>query len=167
MICWVPGCDEAEHQYGCCTVHHREGERVAAMVLSELYVDRCDQWHDLSIGIRADKEKAQKELQRRKAVMQQAKWRLTGKAPRMDDSIDSIRGDIAQDMSLGSRNAALNRGGYRLGRLVGGGVITRTEAEAILQQAADAHRLPRHEAKYVIARSLDEGADNPYLTNGR
>ena len=167
MICWVPGCGEDEHQTGTCRAHHAEGERVSSMVLSDPYVERCDVAYELSLIRRADTERAAKELQRRKAEMQQAKWRLTGRVPRMDDSIDRIRHDLAADMSAGSRNAAMNRGGYRLGRLVGGGVLTRTEAEAMLQQAADAHRLPRHEAKYVIARSLDEGADNPYLTTGR
>lgn len=167
MICWVPGCEAPEHDAGCCTAHHHEGQRMAALVLAEPYEDRCDEWHDMAIAKRADREKAQKEMQRRKAEMQQAKWRLTGKTPRMDDSIDGIRHDLSRDMSGGSRNAALNRGGYRLGRLVGGGVLARSEAEAILRQAAEVHRVPRHEATYVIARSLDEGTDNPYLTNGR
>lgn len=167
MICWVPGCEDSEHATGTCRSHHDEAQRVSRMVLADPWVDRCDVAHDLFIMRRASRERAEAQVRKQQAEMQQAKWRLTGRTPRMDDSIDTIRHDLAGDMGLGSRNAALNRGGYRLGRLVGGGVLTRSEAEAILQQAADAYSVPRYEAKYVIARSLDEGADNPYLTNGR
>lgn len=167
MICWVPGCDADEYQTGCCTVHHHEGDRVAAMVLTEPYEERCPDWADLAMMRRAERERAEKEMRSRKAAMQQAKWRLTGKAPDAGDTIEAIRRDLAGDMSAGSRNAAINRAGYRLGRLVGGGVLTRQESENILMQAADAHRLPRHEARYVVSRSLDDGTDNPYLTNGR
>lgn len=167
MICWVPGCDADEAVSGCCYMHATEGDRVAAMVLGEPFDERCPEWDDLRIVRRADREQAEKELQRRKAAMQQAKWRLTGKVPDVGDTLDTIRLDLVRDMSAGSRNAALNRAGYRFGRLVGGGTLTRTEAESILTSVATTHRLPAHEAKYVIARSLDDGMDNPYLTNGR
>lgn len=140
---------------------------MAEMVLTEPYEDRCPEWGDLAIVLRADKEQAEKMLQRRKAEMQQAKWRLTGKVPDVGDTLDTIRLDLVRDMSAGSRNAALNRAGYRFGRLVGGGTLSRSEAEAILTSVATTHRLPAHEAKYVIARSLDDGIDNPYTTNGR
>lgn len=167
MICWVPGCEADEYQSGCCTVHHHEGERMAALVLTEPYEERCAEWADLAMMRRAEREMAEKELQRRKAAMQQARWQLTGKVPRADDTLDAIRQDLTRDMSSGSRNAALNRAGYRFGRLVGGGVVTRPEAEAVLLSVATTFRLPQHEAKYVIARSLDDGSDNPYLTNDR
>lgn len=167
MICWVPGCEADEHETGCCTVHHREGERMAALVLGEPYEERCAKWADLALMRRAEREQAEKELRRRNAAMQQARWQLTGKVPRADDTLDAIRADLTRDMSSGSRNAALNRAGYRFGRLVGGGVVTRQEAEAVLLSVSTTFRLPHHEAKYVIARSLDDGSDNPYLTNGR
>lgn len=167
MICWVPGCDAAEFAFGTCFMHATEGDRMASMVLAEPWEDRCPEWQDLAIVRRADREQAEKELQRRKAEMQQAKWRLTGRVPDTGDTLDAIRLDLVRDMSMGSRNAALNRAGFRLGRLVGGGMLSRSEAEAILLSTATAHRLPQHEAKYVIARSLDDGTENPYLTNGR
>lgn len=141
--------------------------RMARLVLGEPYTDRCAEWGDLAIVRRVAQEAAEKEMRSRKAAMQQAKWRLTGRVPDAGDTIESVRRDLAGDMSAGSRNAALNRAGYRMGRLVGGGVLTRQEAENILMQAADAHRLPRSEARYVVSRSLDDGTDNPYLTNGR
>lgn len=166
VICWVPGCDEDEDDNGCCRKHADEAMRMARLVLGEPYTDRCAEWGDLAIVRRVNKEAAEKEMRQRKAEMQQAKWRLTGRTPDVGDTVGAVRNDLNSDMSAGSRNSALNRAGYRLGRLVGGGVLTRTEAEAILQQAADAHRLPRHEAKYVIARSLDDGTDNPYLARG-
>lgn len=166
MICWVPGCDQTEYEWGVCFAHRAEDARVEVMVVCEPHVEREADWNDMALMKRAERERAQAMLLRRNAEYQVAKWKLTAKVPKADDTLDAIRRDMGGDMTAGSRNAGLNRAGYRFGRLVAGGVLTRSEAESILSTTADAHGLPRHEAKYVIARSLDAGADNPYLTHG-
>lgn len=166
MICWVPGCDQPEYEWGVCFAHRAEDARVEVMVLCEPHVEREADWNDMALTKRADRERAQAALIRQRAEMQVAKWKLTGKVPKADDTIDLIRRDMGEDMLAGSRNAGLNRAGYRFGRLVAGGALSRSEAESMLVNTAETHGLPRHEAKYVIARSLDAGADNPYLTHG-
>ena len=61
----------------------------------------------------------------------------------------------------GGRNDTLNRAAYNLGQLVGGGVITRQEAESALHAAGEACGLPQHEVKATTKSGLDKGAKQP------
>lgn len=61
----------------------------------------------------------------------------------------------------GARNATLNAEAFALGRSVGGGVLSRVEAEALLSEQAEIFKLPAKEARYTIRRSLNEGERQP------
>jgi putative DNA primase/helicase len=64
--------------------------------------------------------------------------------------------------SRGGRNIALNTAAFRLGRLVGGGFITSTEATAALESVASDIGLKRVEYRATIRGGLAAGAASPW-----
>jgi hypothetical protein len=61
----------------------------------------------------------------------------------------------------GTRNDALNKEAYSLGGLVGGGALTRVDAETELERAAAVAGLPDAEARRTIRSGLDAGILEP------
>jgi hypothetical protein len=61
----------------------------------------------------------------------------------------------------GTRNDTLNRESFRLGRLIGGGVIDRNDAVPELRRAAHRAGLPPDEAANTIAPGLSAGIGHP------
>jgi len=63
--------------------------------------------------------------------------------------------------AVGQRNETLNRAAFALGQLIGGGVLTRGEAEGALAEAADRAGLEGREALGTIKSGLDAGEKQP------
>jgi hypothetical protein len=61
----------------------------------------------------------------------------------------------------GARNHSLNRGAFRLGRLVGGGILDRDDAATTLRRAACKAGLSPHEIEKTIASGLIAGIARP------
>ncbi|MBF0185324.1 MAG: AAA family ATPase [Magnetococcales bacterium] len=74
----------------------------------------------------------------------------------------ALAGECASLASTQSnRNDALNMAAFRIGQLIGGGLIERGEAEAALTQAALAVGLSADEAKSTIRSGLNTGMKSP------
>lgn len=75
----------------------------------------------------------------------------------------ALRDEIAALLATaeGGRNHALNRAAFRLGQIVAGGGLDRTQVEARLLAAAVAVGLPEAEARKTIASGFGAGGQSP------
>ena len=86
---------------------------------------------------------------------------------RRDRYRTAILASVAAELAAtaeGGRNDTLNAQAFALGQCVGGGVLSRGEAEAFLLEHAEPlldHGLSAGEARYTIRRTLQQGEDKP------
>ncbi|AWK85345.1 hypothetical protein [Azospirillum thermophilum] len=73
-----------------------------------------------------------------------------------EDAVDKVR-----NAASGSRNNTLSSCAYAVGRLVGGGYISESEARSALEAAAQFAAMPAREAHATITRALARGAAKP------
>lgn len=75
----------------------------------------------------------------------------------------AVAGEVQRvlDAATGGRNDSLNRAAYRLGRLVGSGVLDRADAVTALAQAAEVVGLGELEAGRTITSGLTAGIADP------
>lgn len=81
----------------------------------------------------------------------------------VERALANIVMDFQSEAAPGNRNNALNRMAYRLGRLVGGGLISEEEAREILFGEADRVFSPkeRHEVEATARSGLEAGQRKP------
>jgi hypothetical protein len=176
--CLVPGCENAPSaEDGICEIHRIEEERNARPSLPA-HLRLLHEGNEADLDLYAawnEDEERQETARRAEAEALAEKWaqEREERAQRREESdemtfqdhvdlaaqryVDEIFAALARE-GEGGRNNALWRAATSCGRVIAGGHLTRSDAEARLTSWAEAVGLHRGEYADVIKRGLDKGS---------